>query len=260
MSEPFVTVSREGAVGVLTLSRPPANSYDLNFVRDLDAAIDQAAHDDGIRAVVVKSALDKFFSAGADIKFFSSGTLESNMEMIRAEHDTLEKIARLPKIFIAMIGGHALGGGLEIALACDLRFCGDGDFKLGLPEVTLGLLPGNGGTQRLARLIGKNRALDLMIQGRAVTPAEALALGIVDRVFPQADLIAKTMEYAQNIARGASFAIGRIKLAVHEGTEMPLSEGLAYERKVIEEVFKSEDSKEGIAAFVAKRKPAFQGK
>lgn len=260
MSEPVVSVNREGAVGILTLNRPPANSYDLNFVRDLAAAVDQAAGDDTIHVVVVKSALDKFFSAGADVKFFSSGTLESNMDMIRAEHDSLERIARIPKVFIAMIGGHALGGGLEIALACDLRFCADGDFKLGLPEVTLGLLPGNGGTQRLARLIGKNRALDLMIQGRAVTPKEALELGIVDRLFPPAELAAKTMEYAGGVARGAAFAAGRIKLAVNHGTDLPLSQGLAYEREVTEEVFKSADAKEGIAAFVEKRKPGFQGR
>ncbi len=260
MSEPFVSVNREGAVGILTLNRPPANSYELNFVRDLAAAVDQAASDDMIHVVVVKSALDKFFSAGADVKFFSSGTLESNMDMIRAEHDSLERIARIPKIFIAMIGGHALGGGLEIALACDLRFCADGDFKLGLPEVTLGLLPGNGGTQRLARLIGKNRALDLMIQGRAVSPKEALALGIVDRLFPPAELVVKTIEYADGVARGAAFAAGRIKLAVNHGTDLPLSEGLAYEREVTEEVFRSADAKEGIAAFVEKRKPSFQGR
>jgi enoyl-CoA hydratase/carnithine racemase len=260
MGEPFISVSREGAVGVLTLNRPPANSYDMEFVRQLSAAIDQAGNDPDIRAVVVKSALEKFFCAGADVKFFSEGTQQSNMEMIRAEHDALERIGRVPKIFIAMIGGHALGGGLEIALACDLRFAGDGDFKIGLPEATLGLLPGNGGTQRLSRLIGKSRALDLMINGRAVTPQDALALGIVDRVFPQAELAAKTMEYAANLARGASFAIGRIKLAVNEGIEMPLSEGLAHERKVTEQVFLSEDAKEGITAFVEKRKPAFKGK
>ncbi len=260
MSEPFVSVSREGAVGILSLNRPPANSYDLAFVRDLSAAVDQVAMDTNIRAVVIKSASARFFSAGADIKFFSAGTVASNMEMIRAEHETLEKITRVPKVFIAMIGGMALGGGLEIALACDLRFCGDGDFKLGLPEATLGLLPGNGGTQRLPRLIGKDKALDLMITGRTVSPGEALALGIVDRVYPQADLERKTMEYAEALAQGASFAIGRIKLAVNEGIEMPLSKGLALERQVIEEVFMSEDSKEGIGAFVEKRKPAFKGK
>ncbi len=260
MSDPVASLSQQGMVGVITLNRPPANSYDMAFVRDFSAAIDQAAKDDGVRAVVVKSALEKFFSAGADVKFFSQGTLQSNMEMVRAEHESLEKIARIPKIFIAMIGGHALGGGLEIALACDLRFSGDGDFKLGLPEVTLGLLPGNGGTQRLPRLIGRSRALDLMVTGRTLTTSEALAVGIVDRMFPQAELEAKTMEYAQSIASGASFAAGRIKLAVQQGIEMPLSQGLENERSVATQVFSSEDAKEGITAFVEKRKPAYKGK
>jgi enoyl-CoA hydratase/carnithine racemase len=260
MSEPFVTLSREGAVGVLTLNRPPANSYNMEFVQQLSAAVDQFGRDAEIRAVVVKSALEKFFCAGADVKFFSEGTQASNMEMIRAEHSALERISRVPKVFIAMIGGHALGGGLEIALACDLRFAGDGEFKLGLPEATLGLLPGNGGTQRLPRLIGRSRALDLMINGRAVSPGEALALGLVDRVFPQAELAGKTLEYAMNLTRGASYAVGRIKLAVNEGIEMPLGEGLAHERKMTEQVFLSEDAKEGIAAFVEKRKPSFKGK
>jgi enoyl-CoA hydratase/carnithine racemase len=260
MSEPFVAVSREGAVGVLTLNRPPANSYNMDFVHQLSAAVDQVGRDAEIRVVVVKSALEKFFCAGADVKFFSEGTQSSNMDMIRAEHAALERIGRVPKVFIAMLGGHALGGGLEIALACDLRFAGDGDFKLGLPEVTLGLLPGNGGTQRLPRLIGRSRALDLMVNGRAVSPAEALALGMVDRVFPQPELASKTLEYATNLTRGASFAVGRIKLAVNEGIEMPLGEGLAHERKMTEQVFLSEDAKEGLAAFVEKRKPVFKGK
>jgi enoyl-CoA hydratase len=260
MSDPVATLVKQGAVGVITLNRPPANSYDMAFVRDFSAAIDQAAKDNEVRAVVVKSALEKFFSAGADVKFFSQGTLQSNMEMVRAEHDSLEKIARIPKIFIAMIGGHALGGGLEIALACDLRFSGDGDYKIGLPEVTLGLLPGNGGTQRLPRLIGTSRALDLMATGRTLSPNEALAVGIVDRVFPQAELEAKTMAYANGIAGGASFAAGRIKLAVTGGIEMPIGQGLEHERKIAEQVFSSEDAKEGIAAFVEKRKPAYRGK
>jgi enoyl-CoA hydratase/carnithine racemase len=259
MSEPFVTLSRDNAVGILTLNRPPANSYNLDFVHDFGAAIDAAANDDAIRVVVVKSASEKFFCAGADVKFFSENSQDANMQMIRAEHSTLEKIERVPKIFIALIGGHALGGGLEIALACDLRFAGDGDFKLGLPEVTLGVLPGNGGTQRLSRLIGASRALDLMITGRAVAPSEAHVLGIVNQIIPHADLAAKTLEYAHTLARGATYSMGRIKLAVNEGLQMPLHDGLAHERKLTEQVFESADGREGIRAFVEKRKPVFKG-
>jgi enoyl-CoA hydratase/carnithine racemase len=260
MSDPIVTLSQQNGVGILTLNRPPANSYDMNFVRDLSAAVDQAAKDDAVKVVVVKSALEKFFSAGADIKFFSSNSFEANMEMINAEHESLEKIAGIPKIFIAMIGGHCLGGGLEIALACDLRFCGDGEFKLGLPEVTLGLLPGNGGTQRLPRLIGSSRALDLMSTGRTLSPREAVELGVINRVLPMAELEAKTLEYAASIASGASFAAGRIKQAVHQGMQLNIHDGLARERAIAQDVFKSADAKEGIAAFVEKRKPTYKGK
>jgi len=260
MSDPVVSLSQQNGVGVITFNRPPANSYDMNFVRDFSAAIDQAAKDETVKVVVVKSALEKFFSAGADVKFFAGNTFEANMQMINAEHESLEKIAGIPKLFIAMIGGHCLGGGLEIALACDLRFCGDGDFKLGLPEVTLGLLPGNGGTQRLPRLIGANRALEMMVTGRTVSPNDALGLGIVNRVFAMAELEAKTLEYAQGIANGASFAVGRIKLAVTGGMQMNVHDGLAHERKIAQDVFKSEDAREGISAFAEKRKPVYKGK
>jgi enoyl-CoA hydratase/carnithine racemase len=255
-----VSVARDGALGFITLERPPANSYNLAFVQEFEAAVDQVAGDDGVRVVVVKSALEKFFSAGADVKAFSENSYEANLRMIRAEHAALERIEQTPKIFIAMIGGHCLGGGLEIALACDLRFAGGGDFKIGLPEVTLGLLPGNGGTQRLPRLIGKSRALELMITGRTVSPQEALALGIVERIFPAADLANETTRYAQALASGATFAVGAIKRAVQNGIQLPLHDGLAYEREVTAELFKSEDAREGIAAFVEKRKPQYKGK
>ncbi len=260
MADPVVTVSREGSIGFLTLNRPPANSYELTFMQDLNAAIDQVRADDAIKVVVVRSALEKFFSAGADIKAFLENTPEGNAAMVRYGHETLDKIGRTPKIFIAAINGHALGGGLEIALACDLRFAGDANFFLGLPEVTLGLLPGNGGTQRLPRLIGKTKALDMMITGRRVGPQEALQLGIVDRVFPQAELMAETVKYAEGLAQGATFAIGLIKMAVNEGLESPLSIGLAIEREGINQLFKSEDAREGFSAFVEKRKAVFKGK
>ncbi len=260
MADPYVSLNREGAIGFLTLNRPPANSYDFEFVKQLDATIEKISADAEIRVVVVASALEKFFCAGADVKFFIASSHDANMQMIKAEHAVLEQIAQVPKIFIAMIGGHALGGGLEIALACDLRFCGDGEFKIGLPEVTLGLLPGNGGTQRLPRLIGLGRALDLMVSGRTLSPNDALAYGIVNRVFPQADLRAKTVEYAQSLANGAGFAMGRIKWAVQQGIEMPLGDGLAFERKMAEEVFLSEDAKEGLNAFSNKRAAKFSGK
>jgi enoyl-CoA hydratase/carnithine racemase len=254
-----VTFSADAGIGTITLDKPPANSYDLGYVQELGDAVQAAAADDEVKAVIVRSASDKFFSAGADIKAFQAGPHERNMEMIETSHRTLSSIARIPKIFIAEINGHALGGGLEIPLACDLRFAGDGDYRLGTPEATLGLLPGNGGTQRLPRLVGRSRALDLMITGRTVTPREAYELGIVDRLFPPEQLHEQTLEYAQKLAAGATKAIGNIKLAVNEGIDDGLERGLERERELVEELFLSHDGREGVAAFAEKRQPAFTG-
>jgi enoyl-CoA hydratase/carnithine racemase len=256
MAVPF---SADGGIGVITLDRPPANSYDLSFIEELAAAVDQAADDD-VKVVVLRSALEKFFSAGADVKAFGENSVEENMEMIRASHEALASIATIPKIFIAEINAHALGGGLEIALACDLRFAAEGDYRLGTPEVTLGVLPGNGGTQRLPRLIGWSRALDLMITGRTLTPSGALELGIVNALHPAGELHEKTLEYARALASGATKAIGNIKLAVHEGSASGLERGLDRERTLVEELFRSDDGREGIAAFAEKRKPIFSGR
>jgi len=255
-----VSFSVDDAVGVVTLDKPPANSYDLEFIEELANAVRAAADDDGVKVVVLRSASERFFSAGADVKAFNENTVEANMEMIRLSHETLSSIATIPKIFIAEINAHALGGGLEIALACDLRFAAEGDYRLGTPEVTLGVLPGNGATQRLPRLIGWSRALDLMVTGRTVTPAEALELGIVNTIFPAGELQDKTLEYAHSLAAGATKAIGNIKLAVHGGLAAGLDDGLERERELVEELFSSEDGREGIAAFAEKRTPAFSGR
>lgn len=254
-----VSFSAEDAVGVITLDKPPANSYDLAFIEELGEAVREAAADDAVKVAVVRSASEKFFSAGADVKAFHENTVEANMEMIRTSHATLSSIAAVPKVFIAEINAHALGGGLEIALACDFRFAAEGEYRLGTPEVTLGVLPGNGGTQRLPRLIGWSRALELMVTGRAVSPAEALELGIVNALHPADELRERTLEYAQALAAGATKAIGNIKLAVHEGLEAGLESGLARERELVEELFRSGDAQEGIAAFAEKRKPVFSG-
>jgi enoyl-CoA hydratase/carnithine racemase len=255
-----VSFSSDEGIGVITLDKPPANSYDITFIEELADAVHAAASDDSVKVVVLRSASEKFFSAGADVKAFKENTVEANMEMIRASHETLSSIATIPKVFIAEINAHALGGGLEIALACDLRFAADGDYRLGTPEVTLGVLPGNGGTQRLPRLIGWSRALDLMVTGRTVTPSEARELGIIDAVFAVDALREKTNEYARRLAAGATKAIGNIKLAVHEGIALGLDAGLEREQELVEELFSSDDGREGIAAFAEKRTPAFSGR
>ncbi|MCL6499150.1 MAG: enoyl-CoA hydratase/isomerase family protein [Firmicutes bacterium] len=254
-----VEFSREGGLGYVTLNRPPANSYDFGFIEELDRAVQQAEADPEVRVVVVRSALERFFSAGADVRAFSENPPDRNMELVRYAHRVLGRIAQVPKVFIAQIGGHALGGGLEIALACDLRFGARGDYRVGLPEVTLGLLPGNGGTQRLPRLVGWSRALDLMVIGRTLTPEEAHAYGILDRLVPPERLAEETAEYARRLASGAVRAVGAIKLAVRLGVDRPLEDGLRLERELVDGLFRSEDAQEGIRAFLEKRAPQFRG-
>jgi enoyl-CoA hydratase/carnithine racemase len=253
----MIEISSEGPIGYLTLNNPPANSYDIGFMHELGERIQALANDNRVRVVIVRSALDRFFSAGADIKAFSASTPEQNMEMVRVAHANLGLIARTPKLFIAQIHGNALGGGLEMALACDLRFGAEGQYFLGLPEATLGLLPGNGGTQRLPRLIGFAKALDLMVTGRRLSPAEAYELGILDRLFPAEELAAQARSYAEGIANGAAQAVGAIKLAVMLGKELPLDEGLAVERELLEPLFRGPEAREGLAAFTEKRKPVY---
>src|SRR4051812_26250447 len=254
-----VSFAVEGAIGYVTLDKPPANSYDREFMDELGAAVDAAAADDAAKVVVVRSASTRFFSAGADIKAFLANDTAGNMAMIERGHEVLASIARVPKIFIALVEGHALGGGLEITLACDLRFGARGAYQLGVPEVTLGLLPGNGGTQRLPRIIGVPNALDLMITGRPISPGEAHGLGILNRLFAAGEAAEKTREYADNLARGATVAIGEIKAATYAGIEMPIADGLAREREGIARLFETADAAEGFASFAEKRKPEFKG-
>ncbi|GAB4432410.1 MAG: enoyl-CoA hydratase-related protein [Chloroflexi bacterium OHK40] len=253
----MIEYTTEGPIGYLTFNNPPANSYAIEFMEELGERVQQVAADEGVRVVIVRSALERFFSAGADIKAFTSNSPEQNLEMVRTAHVSLGLIARTPKLFIAQIGGNALGGGLEIALACDLRFAGEGQYAVGLPEATLGLLPGNGGTQRLPRLIGVARALDLMVTGRRLSPREAFELGIFDRLFPVDELAAQTRAYAEAIAHGATRAIGAIKLAVMQGKDKSLEEGLALERELLAPLFRGEEAREGFQAFAEKRKPVY---
>lgn len=259
MSEQVVTFEKAGKVGTITLDRPPANSYEIEFMRQLGSAIDTAESDADVRVVVLQSASEKFFSAGADIKAFLANSTEANMAMIELAHAELSKMAASNKIYIAAINGHALGGGLEMTLACDLRFAQDGRYYLGLPEVTLGLLPGNGGTQRLPRLIGANKALEMMLTGERVTPQQALELGIVNKLFSADTFADEVKAYAHKVADGASLAVGAIKRCVYDGIDMDLEDGLALERKLIAPLYDTEDAAEGFAAFGEKRPPVYKG-
>ena len=240
------------SVATVTLDNPPANSYDLEVMRAFAADVDEAIASDAA-VVLVRSASEKFFSAGADVKKFLDGDVEANMEMIRTSQAVFGRMAAAEQLFIAHIAGHALGGGLEIALACDIRLAAPGGYKLGTPEVTLGLLPGNGGTQRLPRLIGPSRALELLITGRTFGPDEAAQWGLVAALMEED----AAREYAERLAGGPRLAIAAIKRCVHEGGQLPLDDGLALEQELIEQLFRSDDAAEGLRAFTEKRKPEF---
>jgi enoyl-CoA hydratase/carnithine racemase len=253
-----MAVSYEGGtngVGTITLDKPPANSYDLEFMQEFSDAVDEAIGSDS-RVVLLRSASEKFFSAGADVKRFLEGDVDSNMEMIRTSQATFKRIAAAPQVFVAHIAGHALGGGLEIALGCDLRVATAGRYKLGTPEVSLGLLPGNGGTQRLTRMLGTSRALDLLLTGKTFTAEQALEWGLIAELFEDE---AQVQAYVERFAIGPALALRNIKRSVYEGGQLSLSEGLELEGELVEELFSSQDGNEGLTAFAEKRTPTFTG-
>ena len=235
-----VDFSVDQGIGTVSLNRAPANAYDWNMLKELSEAVRRAREDAAVRVVVVRSALPKFFCSGADISTLKDSNRAQFANFLTVAHETVDQIARTPKLFIAEIAGHCLGGGLELALCCDFRFAAAGKYRIGLAEVNLALSPGMGGTQRLPRLIPKSRALHMMVTGEPIGPEEALQLGIVERVFPEDKLREETTAYAQKLASGPTMAQGYIKLSVNMGLETGLAEGLK--------------------AFLEKRAPKYQGR
>lgn len=256
-----VRVERDGAVARIVLDRPPANAYDVDFLRSFGSAVDDVRLDEEVRCVLLESSSEKFFSAGADMTVFQRASVRRRAMTVLIAHEVFRKLEQSPLLFIAVITGHCLGGGLEWALACDLRFASRGDYRLGLPETSLGLLPGSGGTQRLPRLIGLGRAMDLIASARTITPQEAFDLGMVNRLLetPE-DTRAAALAYARTVATQASESIGRAKIATSLGSGESLDAGLALEREAMVRVFETHDAAEGIAAFLEKRRAHFQGR
>jgi enoyl-CoA hydratase/carnithine racemase len=250
----------DAGVAVLSFNRPPANAYDAQMLSALTTAVHQCAEDPEVRAVVLRSANPKFFCTGADISTLQNANPAQFANFLTIAQEAVDAIARTPKLFIAAIAGHCIGGGLEIALGCDFRWAASGKYKLGLAEVNLGLSPGMGGTQRLPRLISKSRALHLMVTGESIGPDEALALGILDRVIDAETFDSDVMAYARRLASGPSMAQGYIKLSVNHGLEVSLAQGLVIERAHQSQLFASEDVAEGLGAFLAKRPPQFKGR
>lgn len=260
--ETLIHYKAEGGIGWIEMSDPPANTYTYEMMQQMDSAILKARMDENVHVIVVRGAGEKFFSAGANIKMLSSVTPEFKYYFCLHANETLSRLEQTPKLVIAALNGHTVGGGLEIALACDLRLARRDAGKIGLPEVALGVLPGTGGTQRLSRLIGKSRAIELMATGRTFSFEEAEEIGLVNQVLSREEFFEEVTAYAkQFIPPGkASRAVGRIKRAVCSGLEMPLGEGLALERELQFDLFKSHDAHEGLKAYVEKRTPDFKAK
>ena len=258
-----VLYSADGGVATLTLCDPPANTYSYEMMQQLDAAILRARMDEAVHVLVVRGAGDKFFCAGADIRMLQTATPAFKYNFCLHANETLNRLEQTPKLVIAAINGHCVGGGLEVAMACDLRLARRGRGKIGLPEVALGVLPGTGGTQRLARLVGRAKAIELMALGANLSVDEAHALGLVNGLVDEAaDFDAAVADYARKFVppAKASKAVGAIKRAVVSGLEVDFHSGLALERELQQQLFQSEDAREGIGAYVEKRAPAFKGR
>src|SRR6266550_5899387 len=254
----------EKGVAIFELNDPPANTYTYEMNRELDECILRARMDDDVYVILLRGAGDKFFSAGANIKMLSEVTPGFKYMFCLHANETLLRLEHTPKLVIAALNGHTVGGGLEIAMAADLRIARKDAGKIGLPEVTLGVLPGTGGTARLAKLIGKSRAIELMITGNTFSFEEAYDLGLLNQVIDATaeEWWEQVMDYARQFVppNRASKAVGRIKRSVQSGWDLPLESALAVERELQQLLFQSADAKEGIAANQEKRVPKFKGK
>ncbi len=261
----LVRYSAQEGVGVLTLNDPPANTYTYEMMHALDSAILKARMDESVQVIVITGNGEKFFSAGANINMLANVTPTFKYYFCLHANETLSRLEQTPKLVIAAINGHCVGGGFEIAMAADLRVARRNAGKMGLPEVSLGVLPGTGGTQRLTRLLGKSKAIELMATGELFDFERGLELGLINQVFDgetALDFSRQVMDYAAQftLPNKAAGAVGRIKRSVQTGGEIPFESALALERELQQQLFQSEDAKEGLDAYVNKRKPIFKGK
>jgi enoyl-CoA hydratase len=261
-TKPLIHYRSDSGVAVIEINDPPANTYSYEMNRQLDDAILKARMDHDVHVIVLTGAGEKFFSAGANIKMLTEVDPTFKYYFCLHANETLLRLENTPKLVIAALNGHCVGGGLEVALAADLRVARKGAGKIGLPEVTLGVLPGTGGTQRLSRILGKSKAIELMVTGRTFSFDEAKQVGLVNEIFEPEKFMDRVMEYARQFCppNKAAKAVGRIKRAVQTGWEIPLEAGLALERENQQLLFESDDAKEGLAAYVEKRPAKFTGK
>lgn len=265
MDRLLVDYSVDRGVAVLTLNDPPANTYSYEMMQQLDARILEARMDERVQVIVLTGSGEKFFCAGANIQMLSSVTPEFKYYFCLHANETLGRLEQTSKLVIAAINGHCVGGGLEVAMAADLRVARRNAGKMGLPEVGLGVLPGTGGTQRLARLVGKSRAIELMATGELFDFEKGETLGLVNQIFDAESgeaFVSQVLDYAHQFTTPgkAARAVGRIKRAVQTGAEIPFESALALERELQQQLFLSEDAREGLDAYMNKRKAEFKGK
>ncbi len=269
MGDRLVEVRKEKGIATFTLNDPPANTYTYEMMRQLDEAVLEARMDEEVSVLVVRGAGDKFFCAGANIKMLQEVTPYFKYSFCLHANETLNRLEQTPKLTIAALNGHTMGGGLEVAMACDLRLAwqppeGHRGFQYGLPEVSLGVLPGTGGTQRFSRLLRKDLAILHMTSGKGVGLDEAERLGLVTQRIPAPtadEFMGKVLDFARGYCppNKASKAVGAIKRAVQSGVECGFGEGLAIERELQQQLFQSNDAKEGLSAYNEKRTASFKG-
>ncbi|MFN8060607.1 MAG: enoyl-CoA hydratase/isomerase family protein [Vicinamibacterales bacterium] len=267
MTYPKIHYAVLDGIAVVELAEPPANTYSYEMMRELDDAILTARMDRDVHVIVLRGAGDRFFCAGANVASLDGADPDFKYYFCLHANETLLRLEQTPKLVIAGLNGHTVGGGLEVAMAADLRVARQGAAKIGLPEVALGVLPGTGGTQRLARLVGKSRAMELMVTGRLMSFDEAKAIGLVHEVWGDDELDGRPfhealLDYARRFVPPdkASRAVGRIKRAVHAGADAGMLEGLSLERELQQLLFVSDDAREGLRANVEKRPARFNGR
>ena len=257
-----VDYSTQDGIATLALNNPKANAYDYDVMRELDAAILEARMDESVHVLIIRGAGEKFFCAGADIKMLNEKTPHHFYYFSLHANETARRLETTPKLVIAAINGHCMGGGMELAMACDIRLAKRDGGSMGLPEITLGLEPGVGGTQRLPRLVGYAKAIEILATGKALSFEEAYDLGLVHHVYEPATYWDEVMGYAKQFCppNKAAKAVGRIKLAARASLETSISEGILIEHETLQQLYESKDGREGVSAYLQRRQPSYEGK
>lgn len=252
----------EKGIAVLEINRPPVNSYTTELLKELDEALLQARFDEDVHVLVLTGKSEKFFSAGADINMLSKQSLAYKCNFALHGHEVLTRMENTPKLIIAAINGHAVGGGLEISMAADIRIAKKEGGRMGLAEINLGVMPGMGGTQRLPRIVGKARALELCMTGKTIAFEEALEIGLIHYIYDREKFMESVMDYAGQFVppNKASLAVGKVKRAIQGGVDLSMADGLTLERELLSQTFGSEDGNEGVKAYLEKRTAQYKGR